>query len=705
MVSDLIAGLGTEGRSKLGAARKLLERLERRSAPVAAPLPGPIQARQERKAGYEAAKQEVSKWMPLVKANREVPTLRFTKDNAAVPRLATTAALAAKHVPETEMEAEVAALLESAGAQSAAALAETEEALALKALTVEEARQRREKLAKMRALLFYHELKSKRLKKIKSKEYRRRLKKAEKRKAQASTAEGGMLLDEDALRRELEEAEFERAKERLTLKHKNTSRFIRRALKRGGTAPLDQGTKDAVAEQLRLGDELRQRVHRMKGRNEQEGDSEASDDESDYDEEDDGKGKEDAVRGVSAKLQKAALEMLGSKADNSTGQGMEDVAAEKKGLLGLPFMQRALERRREAAAREARAILNGVGDSDKPSGRLMFSGKGSGTAQEAGRETLLQGTSEGDDGDDDDEHEDVEAKAERLSRAMQRANEVKPENPESTSSLKMKLKVKMNANRTNSNEQKQREVKQCRGSSPSTPHFIPATTFEGSKTGYVFKKGNQGPGYYVDTVPPVAAPAAVPRQPTEDNVSREELVRRAFAGDDVVMEFAQAKAAEVESELPADDDIPGSLPGWGTWASTSKREPRWLLEAKAKAAAKKAAAAANRKDSNLEFVVISEKWDKKNSKYRTPSVPYPYDSKQTYERAMRQPLGRDFNTESSFRKLTRPSVIKDSGVIIQPIRYSASMAEHVADRQPATKRPEVMVVAGGMPKRAKKRKT
>lgn len=35
---------------------------------------------------------------------------------------------------------------------------------------------------------------------------------------------------------------------------------------------------------------------------------------------------------------------------------------------------------------------------------------------------------------------------------------------------------------------------------------------------------------------------------------------------------------------------------------------------------------------------------RKSSKYKTPSVPFPYDSKDTYERAMRQPLGREYNT-------------------------------------------------------------
>ena len=43
----------------------------------------------------------------------------------------------------------------------------------------------------------------------------------------------GEMGDGDFIRLEAERAEFERAKERLTLKHKNTSRWARRALKRG----------------------------------------------------------------------------------------------------------------------------------------------------------------------------------------------------------------------------------------------------------------------------------------------------------------------------------------------------------------------------------------------------------------------------------------------------------------------------------------
>lgn len=60
-------------------------------------------------------------------------------------------------------------------------------------------------------------------------------------------------------------------------------------------------------------------------------------------------------------------------------------------------------------------------------------------------------------------------------------------------------------------------------------------------------------------------------------------------------------------------------------------------------------AIAKRKDAKLAHVVISERYDKKAARYGTPSVPFPFGAKDVYERSMRQPLGREFNTDSSFR--------------------------------------------------------
>ena len=63
----------------------------------------------------------------------------------------------------------------------------------------------------------------------------------------------------------------------------------------------------------------------------------------------------------------------------------------------------------------------------------------------------------------------------------------------------------------------------------------------------------------------------------------------------------------------------------------------------------KQAARKGRKDAKLEHVIISEKFDKKAAKYNVATLPYPYTSKQAFESNMRQPLGSDFNTQTSFR--------------------------------------------------------
>ena len=56
----------------------------------------------------------------------------------------------------------------------------------------------------------------------------------------------------------------------------------------------------------------------------------------------------------------------------------------------------------------------------------------------------------------------------------------------------------------------------------------------------------------------------------------------AFAGDDVAADFAAQKAEEAEAEAPVADMAPGTLPGWGSWASAER------MQRDAEAAARKA---------------------------------------------------------------------------------------------------------------------
>ena len=72
-----------------------------------------------------------------------------------------------------------------------------------------------------------------------------------------------------------------------------------------------------------------------------------------------------------------------------------------------------------------------------------------------------------------------------------------------------------------------------------------------------------------------------------------------------------------------------------------------------------------------------------------------------YERSIRQPLGRQYNPDSAFRDLTRPAVLKATGVTIAPARYSEPLAKEVSKElrvktRGLDERPKVATVAGGV---------
>ena len=105
----------------------------------------------------------------------------------------------------------------------------------------------------MRSLLFYEERKRHQINKIKSKKYRKIRKKQNEREA---GKEMELLRSSDPeLARELDEQEAtKRMKERMTLAHKNTSKWARQQLRRGN---IDTDTRKALSKQVAIGDKLR----------------------------------------------------------------------------------------------------------------------------------------------------------------------------------------------------------------------------------------------------------------------------------------------------------------------------------------------------------------------------------------------------------------------------------------------------------------
>lgn len=161
------------------------------------------------------------------------------------------------------------------------------ESLKMNHLTLEEATARRAELRKMRDLMFRAEVKAKRLSKIKSKTYRR-LKKKEKQKLLKKLGGDAVEEEEDMDEEGRLKRDVERARERATLKHKNTGKWAKAMKARG---ELDEDQRQDVMEMLERGDMLRKKIR---------GDGGSDDDEqSDEDDVDDDKIRADAFEEIS----------------------------------------------------------------------------------------------------------------------------------------------------------------------------------------------------------------------------------------------------------------------------------------------------------------------------------------------------------------------------------------------------------------------
>jgi U3 small nucleolar RNA-associated protein 14 len=101
-------------------------------------------------------------------------------------------------------------------------------------------------------------------------------------------------------------------------------------------------------------------------------------------------------------------------------------------------------------------------------------------------------------------------------------------------------------------------------------------------------------------------------KPSYELPSQAELIRQAFAGDDVEEDFENDKQKVLSQENP-DPEKPVLLPGWGQWTNVQKKKgvPSWMLKEHEDAKRKREEALKKRKDAHLKHVIISEKLDVK----------------------------------------------------------------------------------------------
>ncbi|KAL7535509.1 hypothetical protein ACHAXR_006534 [Thalassiosira sp. AJA248-18] len=734
------------------------------------PVPRIVSERASRKVHTIATTQDISHWKDAVHEQRDAETLDFrTNPGGATLNRVTRDTLVDKFEPRSEFEMELQCALEEAGMEdeklmeqkervrltgeddnngeaggnaiTATMMDSTTDDLGSHQITLSEYKKRHGELAKLRALMFYEEQKRHRINKIKSKKYRKirkrradRLKDAEDESERLNNNSG----EEERMERErMEQEEMDRMKERMTLAHKNTSKWAKRALRRG--SKMDVEERKALSLQIAKGDELRRKVMGVDETNTNESDDEDETEES--------------------LLGKARDILMENDNDDENGDGK----GKKKGLFQLEFMKRGMEAQRSRAKEEARKLLEeleanemacAASDDDDydsedsndenenkeekkqlssnkkkkkeasiteaetkkvlPEGKLVASslqfGKADGFAIKVDGNIELdvniarseqKKAAEEDDTDevnggggnggkkksrkkkkkrgvDDNLAAATTAAAAVATSAGTTMQEEEEENPWITSkstskSSKKKLSRTVNINEAASmlvdtdDKNSSNSVKRKRngnGEESNEENKKPSSSNETKET--------------TDTNKPV-----VDADKKKDNVvgvaelSQAELVRRAFAAP-ADLEAAEEEFQKEKERMKERDDPTRKkkeekiVSGWGSWAGAGapppRKKPRKLPPKLRAPTSKKAEnAQPKRKDDGLSTVIINEKRLKKTSKFQLSEIPYPYKSREEYERAIAGNIGQEWNTINGTKEMSRPAVLVRAGKIIQHI--------------------------------------
>ncbi len=523
------------------------------AAPLSAPLQLRAQERVDREAAYTATKAEVQKWSAVMRRVQDAEYLSFPLQPAAPEAGTSTAALSASFAPRTELESSVDALLRKGGLRDED-VTKTEEVLGRgEGLTVDEVRERRQELRERRELMFRAEKKMKRVKRIKSKLYRKHHRKEEE--------EG----DE-------EDGDKARAMERATLRHKNTAKLARAAHYEGDDE--GEGSRKQIEEMLERGERLRRKIR---------GDEEEQEEQNPYEELQQLRGEEEQVEG--------------------------------KGVMAIKFMQDATKKREKAAQDEVEDLIREL------DGAPVVERTGGG-----GRMVFRPETSK-------DKAPDATNKASHASNKAPDAS-----NPWLSASVS--APVKKSTKSTVVVDKNSRSVDKA--------------AYKLSKSKPAQDDDDEEMEIDVDEELLIS---------TNNAFRQRDLVKQAFAGDDVVREFAERKQAEVDGDKPK--VIDNTLPGWGAWSgpgtAPAKPNPKYAKHVPG-------IAPAARSDAGKAHVIISQRVDKKFvDRYTVKDLPYPYTSKAQFEGKMAGAVGKEWNTRVAFQRGTRGRVTKKMGQVIEPL--------------------------------------
>ncbi|KAF1957061.1 Utp14-domain-containing protein [Byssothecium circinans] len=640
------------------------------SRKLEAPLPKRQQDKLDRAAASAKANETLERWVDTVKHNRRAEHLSFPLQQPGDGQhmgesrlLPTTAA-----EPTNELESTIQSILQQSGLSNGKDDEEKFqqwETLQEKKIPLEEVMKRRAALRRERELLFREEVRAKRVKKIKSKAYRRVHRKERERLMQRerdALKADGVDISED----EREYNDRRRAEERMGAKHRDSK--WAKGVKASGKAAWDEDARSGVTEMARRNEELRRRIE---GKDVRDEDEDASDLSSESEDEDTG----DEADELNIQRQ------LGRLKDNP-------FSSDKSKLGSMQFMQRAENARRkqndedvERLRKELAGEESNSEDEDENSTRAGRRKFGPGSEKVVPAIQLR--------------HSEFE---EHVASESEDENGVESINVEATNHIandRHRLKPSKSSTSDDVGSSSQNpylvQAKKSKNTAPEPDLTLKAfdtiaTTQDTSKLkekkSKKKAKATQADDHGLAGNPTISAPDEDGFQTVSyDNNSEEnediedegidldtvlrnhQLTATAFAGDNVEQEFATEKAAAIASEDT--QVVTTTLPGWGSWTGDdlTRAEKRRSRGGHVTKTTKPGIDPTKRKDRNKDRVIMNERRQKANTKYLASQLPFPFETKEQYERSLRVPKGPEWTTKRTHQQATKPRVLVKQGVI------------------------------------------
>jgi U3 small nucleolar RNA-associated protein 14 len=653
------------------------------SGPLPVPLSKNIQDRLHREAAFKETSKDISKWVPVVKKNREAEHLRFPL-NESKPVIMSNATLTAQFKADTEFEKQMDEALTASGMKRKTNEMGFEETGLKSMMGPEEMVQHKIELEKTRAYLFFHEQRMKRVAKIKSKKFRKLLKKEKERAQNASPSQLSLKKQHpESIKELILKTERDYAKERMSLKNCHRLSRLRRDLSMNKNAIVSDDDDEEEEEVKEIDNS-----HLSPGNSDQML-KDRTIKELHFNEHDD-----DMISNSEYHVESTVSMDLADEThpssnlwDNSSIKESLDIPLPTKGLFSMKFMQRAIERQRKEAKSKLIQLeqeLQGSSDMTHDTTKVLTRGRRifgsiqhSNHPEEKRRHDDLYNDSHDTMSQEEDNEDDENVLS--LAPQLRDSDEKHPlSNHDKKKASHVQEKTKLmrvmapitisESNAIKSTHTKQtlsilKDIAKTQPPSSSSMVISPILKpFSGthSKHEGLFQNEEEDP---------------LCMESASNPISQKDLIKRAFAHDNVIEEdFEQEKVDLIDAELPKTEFL--ALPGWGRWIGDGLKNPPYLLAKQPdpnvlKQLIKK------RKDAHLKHVIIQEKQNKKLSSLMIDQVPFPFETCDQYNQSIRNPLGFEWNTQTAFQRLIKPHVTTQLGHVIDPIKFSRKELDQV----------------------------